>query len=76
MNLCGFVAFKKKKKDLFIHGREREREKGRDTRRGRSRLSTGSPVWDSIPTDPRITPLAKDRHSTAEPPRHPKICVS
>ena len=26
-----------------------ERERGRDTRRGRSRLRAGSPMWDSIP---------------------------
>ena len=28
---------------------ERERERGRDTGRGRSRLPAGSPTWDSIP---------------------------
>ena len=27
---------------------EKERERGRDTGRGRSRLHAGSPVWDSI----------------------------
>ena len=32
---------------LFIHNRQRER--GRDTGRGRSRLHAGSPMWDSIP---------------------------
>ena len=26
-----------------------ERERGRDTGRGRSRLHAGSPMWDSIP---------------------------
>ena len=31
---------------LFMRGRERER--GRDTGRGRSRLPAGSPLWDSI----------------------------
>ena len=30
---------------LFIH----ERQKGRDTGRGRSRLHAGNPTWDSIP---------------------------
>ena len=29
--------------------RDRERERGRDTGRGRSRLSAGSPMGDSIP---------------------------
>ena len=28
---------------------QRERERGRDTGRGRSRLHAGSPMWDSIP---------------------------
>ena len=28
---------------------QREREGGRDTGRGRSRLHAGSPTWDSIP---------------------------
>ena len=32
---------------LFIH--QRQRERGRDTGRGRSRLYSGSPMWDSIP---------------------------
>lgn len=31
---------------LFIHG---ERERSRDTGRGRSRLHAGSLMWDSIP---------------------------
>ena len=29
--------------------RDTEREKGRDTGRGRSRLHAGSPIWDPIP---------------------------
>ena len=33
-------------KILFIH--ERQRKRGRDTVRGRSRLHAGSPTWDSI----------------------------
>ena len=37
------VFFKKKK---FIY--ERDRERGRDTGRGRSRLPVGSLMWDSI----------------------------
>ena len=46
-------------------------QRGRDIGRGRSRPSARSPVWDSI-LDSRITPCAKGRHSTAEPPRRPK----
>ena len=33
---------------LFMHERHTERERGRDTGRGRSRLHAGSPTWDSI----------------------------
>ena len=40
---------------LFMRDTERERERGRNISRGRSRLPTGGPVWDSIP-DPGITP--------------------
>ena len=29
--------------------RETERERGRDTGRGRSGIPAGSPMWDSIP---------------------------
>ena len=29
--------------------KDTERERGRDTGRGRSRLHAGSPTWDSIP---------------------------
>ena len=34
---------------LFIHSWETQRERGRDTGRGRSRLPVGSSMWDSIP---------------------------
>ena len=37
-----------------------EREIGRDTGRGRSKLHAGSPTWDSI-WDFRITPWAEGR---------------
>ena len=47
---------------------ERERQRGRDTGRGRSRLPAESPMRDS-----RITLWTKGRRSTAEPPRHPTI---
>ena len=42
--LQGFFSFKKRFY-LFIH--ETERERGRDTSRGRSRLHAGSLTWDS-----------------------------
>ena len=47
---------------------ETHREKQRHRRR--IKLHAGSPIQDSIP-DPGITPWAKGRHSTAEPPRCP-----
>ena len=53
---------------LFIH----ERQRGRDTGWGRSRLHAGSPMWDSIPGPPRIMPRAKGKCSTTEPPRCPR----
>ena len=34
---------------LFMRIHREERERGRDTGRGRSRLQAGSPMWDSIP---------------------------
>ena len=40
-------------------------------RQRRSRLPARSPMWDSVP-DPGITPRAKGRRSTAEPPRPPE----
>ena len=52
-----------------------ERKRGRDIGRGRSRLFTGSLMWDSIP-DPGITPWANGRHPTAEPPRRPSYKLS
>ena len=58
------------KKDLFIH--ETERERGRDTGRGRSRLHAGSPMWDSIPGS-RGHALGQRRCQTAEPPGVPSI---
>ena len=50
---------------------DRERERGRDTGRGRSRLLAGIPMWDSI-LDPRIMPWAKNIRSTTEPSRCPQ----
>ena len=60
-------------KELFflkIYLFMRDRKRGGNVGRGRSRLHAGSPMWDSIP-DPRITPWAKGRCSTAELPRCP-----
>ena len=56
---------------FYLFTYEKHRERGRDIGRGRSRLPTKSPMWDSI-ADPGITPGAEGRHSTAEPPRHPE----
>lgn len=64
---------------LFLREWERERDRDRDRDRGRklgqerSRLPTGTPIWDSIP-DSRITPWVKGRDLTPEPPRHPGSC--
>ena len=33
---------------IYLFMKETERERGRDTGRGRSRLHAGSPMWDSI----------------------------
>ena len=41
----GFILFVKD----FIYLFMRERERGRDTGRGRSRIHAGSPMWDLIP---------------------------
>ena len=38
---------------------ERERERGRDIGRGRSRLHAGSPIWDLIPGPPVSHPGPK-----------------
>ena len=48
---CGltFFFFFKDFIYLFIHDSHTERERGRDTGRGRSRLHAGSLTWDSIP---------------------------
>ena len=57
----------------FIH--ERHTERGRDIGRGRrSRLHAESLMWDSI-QDSGITPWAKGRCSTTEPPRRPDANV-
>ena len=48
--LFGFLIFFFLKIYLFM--RDTERERGRDTGRGRSRLHSGSPTWNLIP-DPQ-----------------------
>ena len=57
-------------KILFIYSLETQREGGRDTGRGRSRLHEGS-LNGTRSRDPRITPWAEGRCSTAGPPRRP-----
>ena len=56
-----------------MRGGEREKERGRDTGRGRSRLHAGgrcgTASWDS-----RIMPWAKGRCSTTKPLRHLAKC--
>ena len=49
-----------------------ERERGRDTGRGRSRLHARSPMWDSIPKTLDHT-LNGRQTLNPEPPRHPKM---
>ena len=55
-------------KILFIH--ERRTERGRDIDRGRSRLLTGSPMWDSIPG---VWDHALSQRQTTEPSRCPSL---
>ena len=55
---------------IYLSMKDTQREKGRDVSRGRSRLQAGSLMWDWI-LRPWITPLARGRCSTAEPPRCP-----
>ena len=43
-----------------MRDRERERERGRDICREKSRFQAGSPMWDSI-RDSRTTPWAEGR---------------
>ena len=50
---------------------ERERERGRDTGRGRSRLQAPGARCGIRSQVPRIVPWAKGRRQTAAPPRDP-----
>ena len=57
---------------------EREREAGRDTGRGRSRIYAGSPIWDSIlgPQDLFMRERERQRHRQREkqaPCRDPDV---
>lgn len=61
--IISITSFFKRFIDLFIQERHRDRERGRDTGRERSRLLTGSLMWDLIP-DPRITTWAEGRCSS------------
>ena len=53
---------------------EKERERGRDTGRGRSRLHAGSLTWVSI-LGLQDYALGQTQHQTAEPPRLPTAKV-
>ena len=53
--------------------RDMQRERGRDTGRGRSRLHAGSSMWDSIPGTPGSSPEPKADAETSEPLRHPNL---
>ena len=50
--------------------RDREGERDRETSRGRSRLPTGSPTWDSIPGSPGSRPEPK---AGTQPFSHPGV---
>ena len=53
-----------------------ERERGRDTGGGRSRLHAGSPTWDSIPgLDPGTPGSRPGRKAGTKPLSHPGILV-
>ena len=60
----------KKRFYLFFHERHTDRERGR----GRSRLHTGSPTWDSI-RDSRITPWAEGGAKLLSRPGCPQVTV-
>ena len=47
--------------------------RGRDTGRGRGEADSSQGA--QYGTQPRITPGAKGRHSTAEPPRRPYVVI-
>ena len=52
--------------------RDTQRERGRDTGRGRSRLHAGSPTWDSG-LDPRSPGSRPGPKAGAKPLSHPGI---
>ena len=63
---------------LYLFMRHTERERSRDTGRGKSRLHAGSLMWDSIPGlqhhAPELqhhVPGQRQMLKTAEPPRDP-----
>ena len=60
-------------KILFIHDSHRERERVRDTGRGRSRLHAPGARCGIRSRVSRIAPWAKGRRQTAAPPRDPQI---
>ena len=54
-------------KKIFIYSWERQRERGRDTGRRRSRLHAGSPTWDSI----LISRIMHRAEGSTKPLSHP-----
>ena len=55
------IFFFKKKDFIYLFTRDTERERGRDTGRGRSRLHAGSLMRDSIPGLQDHTPDRRQR---------------
>ena len=56
---------------MIVTERDTERERGRDTGRGRSRLHAPGAQRGIRSQVSRIAPRAKGRHQTAAPPRDP-----
>ena len=71
LKMLDFLCFLKEFIYLFI----RDRERGRDIGRGRSRVPVGNPMKDSIP-GPQDHDWSEGRCSTTEPPRCPRYCIS
>ena len=63
-------------KILFIYSWETERERGRDTGRGRSRLHALGARRGIRSRVSRIAPWAKGRRQTAAPPRDPPFLLN
>ena len=57
---------------LFIHDREKEKERERGRHRQREKQAPCQEPDGTRSRDSRITPWAKGRRKTAEPPRNPQ----